>query len=69
MDAAGVPGTLRIAAEDDGGVLLVQLHRVADPPQLLTGHKGGAGAAEGVQHDGVLLGGIADGVAEQIQRL
>jgi len=69
IDAAGISGTLCITPENDGRILLIQLHRAADPPQLLTSHKRGAGATEGIQYDGVLLGAVADGIAQEIQRL
>ena len=59
--------TFRVTPENDGRILLIQLHRAADPPQLLTGHKRGARAAEGVQHNGVLLGAVADRVPQQVQ--
>src|SRR5699024_1472319 len=49
-------------AEDNRCVLLVQFHHAADPVHLFTGHHGGAAAAEGVDHHGILLGRIPDGI-------
>nr|DAK40850.1 MAG TPA: hypothetical protein [Caudoviricetes sp.] len=60
---------LHIAAKDDGGILGIQLGHIADAIGLLTGHHGGAAAAEGVQHDAVLLAAVRDGIGHQIQRL
>ena len=56
-------------AEDDGGVLFIEFHGIADAVHLLTRHHRGAGAAEGIEHDRVLLRGVADRIAQQVKGL
>ena len=57
------------SAEDHGRVFFIKLHHIAGAVHLLTRHHRGAGAAEGVKHNGVLLRGVADGIAQQVERL
>ena len=42
---------------------------MADAVHLLTRHHRAAAAAEGIQYDGIFLGGVADGIAEKVERL
>lgn len=69
IHAFGIPGVLNIAAENDGGVFFIKLHHVADAVHLLTRHERRAAAAEGVDNHSVLLSGVANGIAEQVEGL
>ncbi|CAB0562267.1 hypothetical protein CIP107532_01810 [Corynebacterium diphtheriae] len=68
-DPGRIPGRLGVAAQDHRGVLLVQLHEVGDAVGLLGGHQGRTAASEGVEDDRVGLGGVADRIGQQVQRL
>ncbi len=67
IHAFGIPGVLNIAAENDGGVFFVKLHHVANAVHLFTRHERRAAAAEGINDHGVLLRGVADGIAAIIR--
>ena len=56
-------------AEDYGCVFFIELHHTANAVHLLTRHHRASTAAEGIQNDGVLLCGVADGITEQVERL
>ena len=69
IHAFGITSVFNIAPEDDGGVFFVQFHHVADAVHLLTRHERRAAAAEGVDNHSVLLSGVANGIAEQVEGL
>ena len=64
-----IAGILHIAAKDHRGVFWIKLHHVADTVQLLAGHQCGAGAAEGINNDRILLRGVLDRIAQKVERL
>ena len=68
-DPGRVSGRLGVAAQDHRGVLLVQLHAIRDAVGLLGGHQGRIATSEGVEDDRVCLGGVADRIGQQVQRL
>ena len=55
--------------QDDRCVLLVDFEHETSAVKLLAGHKGGAAAAESVQHDGVCLAAILYRISEEVKGL